>query len=82
MVFAYTFAVTKGLIDGFEQVRILDTPISENGIIGVSVGAALSGTKPVAEIEFEDLILLAMDQVVNQAAKMRYMSGEESSPYL
>ena len=78
VVFAYTFAVTKGLIDEFGQDRILDTPISENGIIGVSVGAALSGTKPVAEIEFEDLILLAMDQVVNQAAKMRYMSGGQT----
>jgi pyruvate dehydrogenase E1 component beta subunit len=73
--FAYTFAVTKGLVDEFGEERIRDTPISENGIVGVGVGSAMSGMKPVAEIQFEDLILLAMDQLVNQAAKMRYMSG-------
>lgn len=78
VVFAYTFAVTKGLKDEFGEERILDTPISENGIIGVSVGAAIGGMKPVAEIQFEDLLLLAMDQVVNQAAKMRYMSGGQT----
>jgi pyruvate dehydrogenase E1 component beta subunit len=76
--FAYTFAVTKGLVSEFGEERVRDTPISENGIIGVALGAALAGMKPIAEIQFEDLILLAMDQLVNQAAKMRYMSGGQA----
>jgi pyruvate/2-oxoglutarate/acetoin dehydrogenase E1 component len=76
--FAYTFAVTKGLVNEFGEERVRDTPISENGIVGVAVGAALAGMRPIAEIQFEDLILLAMDQLVNQAAKMRYMSGGQA----
>jgi pyruvate dehydrogenase E1 component beta subunit len=69
------FKVTKGLEEEFGQERVRDTPISENAIIGCAVGAAMTGLRPVAEIMFGDLIALAMDQLCNQAAKLRYMSG-------
>lgn len=67
--------VTKGLMDEFGAKRVLDTPISEAAITGAAAGAALVGTRPVAEIMFVDFLALAMDQLVNQAAKMRYMFG-------
>lgn len=67
--------VTKGLMDEFGEKRVLDTPISEAVITGAAAGAALVGTRPVAEIMFVDFLALAMDQLVNQAAKMRYMFG-------
>ncbi|MHA1480803.1 MAG: alpha-ketoacid dehydrogenase subunit beta [Candidatus Thorarchaeota archaeon] len=73
------FKVTKGLADEFGDERVRDTPISENAIAGAAVGAAITGMKPVAEIMFGDLITLAMDQVCNQAAKMRYMFGGQTS---
>jgi pyruvate dehydrogenase E1 component beta subunit len=69
------FGVTKGLADEFGHERVRDTPISETAIIGVAVGAAMMGMRPVAEVQYGDFIFSAMDQVVNQAAKMRYMSG-------
>lgn len=69
------FKVTKGLEEEFGPERVRDTPISENAIIGCAVGAAMTGLRPVAEIMFGDLVALAMDQICNQAAKMRYMSG-------
>ena len=69
------FKVTRGLEDEFGQERVRDTPISENAIIGCAVGAAMTGLRPVAEIMFGDLVALAMDQICNQAAKLRYMSG-------
>ena len=69
------FKVTKGLAEEFGEARVRDTPISENTIAGAAVGAAITGLIPVAEIMFGDLITLAMDQVCNQAAKMRYMFG-------
>jgi len=69
------FAVTKGLAKEFGTERVRDTPISESCIIGVGVGAAMTGMKPVAEIMFGDLIALAMDQIANQAAKIHYMFG-------
>jgi len=69
------FKVTKGLAEEFGDERVRDTPISENTIIGIAVGAAMTDMRPVAEIMFGDLITLAMDQVVNQAAKIRYMFG-------
>ena len=69
------FKVTKGLEEEFGPERVRDTPISENGIIGCAVGAAMTGLRPVAEIMFGDLVALAMDQICNQAAKLRYMSG-------
>ena len=73
------FKVTKGLAEEFGEDRVRDTPISENAIAGAAVGAAITGMRPVAEIMFGDLITLAMDQVCNQAAKMRYMFGGQTS---
>lgn len=69
------FGVTKGLHARFGPERVLDTPISEEAIIGAAVGAALVGGRPVAEIMFSDFATLAMDMIVNQAAKTHYMSG-------
>jgi len=69
------FKVTKGLAETFGEDRVRDTPISESCIVGAAVGAAMTGLRPVAEIMFGDLALLAMDQIVNQAAKIRYMFG-------
>ncbi len=73
------FKVTKGLAEEFGDERVRDTPISENTIAGAALGAAITGLRPVAEIMFGDLITLAMDQVCNQAAKMRYMFGGQTS---
>lgn len=69
------FKVTKDLAAEFGDERVRDTPISENAIAGVAVGAAMTGMRPVAEIMFGDLIALAMDQIVNQAGKIHYMFG-------
>ncbi|MHC5039415.1 MAG: alpha-ketoacid dehydrogenase subunit beta [Planctomycetota bacterium] len=69
------FKVSKNLAKEFGEDRIRDTPISESCIVGAAVGAAMTGMRPVAEIMFGDLSLLAMDQIVNQAAKIRYMFG-------
>jgi pyruvate dehydrogenase E1 component beta subunit len=66
---------TRGLIGEFGPGRVIDTPISEMGFVGVAVGAAMTGLRPVVEIMFVDLIGCCYDQVVNQAAKMRYMMG-------
>jgi pyruvate/2-oxoglutarate/acetoin dehydrogenase E1 component len=73
------FGVTKGLAEEFGDERVRDTPISENAIIGVAVGAAITGLRPVAEIMFGDLTTLAVDQICNQAAKIRYMFGGQVS---
>ncbi|MHA1483849.1 MAG: alpha-ketoacid dehydrogenase subunit beta [Candidatus Thorarchaeota archaeon] len=73
------FKVTKGLAEEFGDDRVRDTPISENAIAGAALGAAITGMIPVAEIMFGDLITLAMDQVCNQAAKLRYMFGGQTS---
>ena len=69
------FGVTYGLLDEFGPVRVRETPISEAAIVGAATGAALAGMRPVAEMMFMDFILLAMEQLVNQAAKARYMFG-------
>jgi acetoin:2,6-dichlorophenolindophenol oxidoreductase subunit beta len=69
------FGVTKGLVEEFGPERIRDTPISEQVIAAAAVGAAATGTRPVAEIMYVDFIGLAMEPIVNQAAKMRYMFG-------
>jgi pyruvate/2-oxoglutarate/acetoin dehydrogenase E1 component len=69
------FKVTKGLAEKFGDERVRDTPISESAIVGTAVGAAITGMRPVAEIMFGDLTALAMDQIANQAAKIRYMFG-------
>ncbi|NIO38623.1 alpha-ketoacid dehydrogenase subunit beta [Candidatus Bathyarchaeota archaeon] len=72
------FKVTKGLAEEFGDERVRDTPISESAIVGAAVGAAITGTRPVAEIMFGDLTTLAMDQIANQAAKIRYMFGGQA----
>jgi len=69
------YGATQGLRDEFGAARVRDTPISESAIVGFSVGAAMAGLRPVAEIMHMDFIACAMDQVVNQAAKARYMFG-------
>ncbi len=74
------FGVTRGLLDQFGPVRVRDTPICENGIVGLAVGSAAVGMRPVVEILFMDFCLLAMDQIVNQAAKYRYFSGGKPLP--
>ncbi|MBW1861727.1 MAG: alpha-ketoacid dehydrogenase subunit beta [Deltaproteobacteria bacterium] len=75
----YAFTVCKGLIDEFGRERVFDTPICEQTIIGVAVGASMMGMRPVPEIQFCDLITMCMDQIVNEAAKLRYMSGGQVS---
>jgi len=72
------FRVTKGLAVEFGDERVRDTPISESAIIGVAAGAAITGMRPIAEIMFGDLSALAMDQIANQVAKMRYMFGGQA----
>lgn len=72
------FKVTEGLAQEFGDKRVRDTPISESAIIGAAVGAAIIGMRPVAEIMFGDLTTLAMDQIANQAAKIRYMFGGQA----
>lgn len=75
------FTVTLGLSDEFGHARVMDTPISEIAIAGAAVGAAMVGMRPVAEMQYGDFIFCAMDQIVNQAAKMCYMSnGQVSVP--
>jgi pyruvate dehydrogenase E1 component beta subunit len=69
------FGATKGLVDRFGEWRVRNTPISEATVMGVAVGAGLVGLRPVVEIMFIDFITIAMDQLVNHAAKLRYMSG-------
>jgi len=73
------FAVTRGLHEEFGPIRVRDTPISEEGIVGVSVGAALTGLRPVVELMYFDFVTLAMEPLVNQAAKLRYMFGGQAS---
>ena len=69
------FKVLLGLVEEFGKSRVIDTPISEAGFTGIAVGAAMTGLRPVADIMFGDFLTLAMDQIVNQAAKVHYMSG-------
>ncbi len=69
------FKVLSGLVEEFGKDRVLDTPISEAGFTGLGVGAAMAGMRPIVDIMFGDFITLTMDQMVNQAAKVHYMSG-------
>src|SRR5947209_14840362 len=69
------FKVLAGLVDEFGSDRVLDSPISEAGVTGLGVGAAMTGMRPVVDIMFGDFLTLVMDQLVNQAAKVHYMSG-------
>jgi pyruvate/2-oxoglutarate/acetoin dehydrogenase E1 component len=72
------FQITRGLYEKYGERRVRDTPISEAGFAGIGVGAALVGLRPVIEILYIDFSTLAMDQLVNQAAKLRYMSGGQA----
>jgi pyruvate/2-oxoglutarate/acetoin dehydrogenase E1 component len=69
------FKQTEGLFEQFGALRVVDTPISESGAFGIAVGAAMTGLRPIFEVMFGDFITLIMDQLVNQAAKVRYMSA-------
>lgn len=69
------FKTSVGLLDKFGDLRVKDTPISEAGFVGMGIGMALTGLRPVVELMFSDFILVAADQLLNQAAKIRYMSG-------
>ena len=72
------FGVTRGLRDRFGTDRVINTPISELSFVGAAVGASLVGSRPVVEIMFMDFVVLAMDQLVNQAAKLHYVFGEQA----
>jgi pyruvate dehydrogenase E1 component beta subunit len=74
-VFGGAFHITHGLLDEFGPQRVWDTPISEAGFTGIGIGAALTGLRPIIEFQYSDFIFCAMDQIVNQAAKIRLMSG-------
>src|SRR5947207_12949745 len=79
--FGGAFTVSLGLSDEFGHERILDTPISEAGTAGVAIGAALAGLRPIVDLQYADFIYCMMDQIVNEAAKLRYMSnGQVSVP--
>ena len=69
------FGVTQGMFEEFGEARVVDTPISESAIIGVSIGASLRGYRPVAEMQFADFISCGFDQIVNQAATLRFRYG-------
>jgi 2-oxoisovalerate dehydrogenase E1 component beta subunit len=69
------FRATEGLFDKYGAGRVIDTPLAESSIVGVAIGAALNGLRPVAEIQFSDFIHPAINQIVNEAAKLRYRSG-------
>ena len=74
-----SMGVTQGLVEEFGVERVRNTPISEIAIVGAGIGAAMQGMRPVVEIMYEDFLTLAMEQIVNQAAKMRFMLGGEAS---
>ena len=78
-VYGGAFGITQGLYDEFGESRVIDTPISESAIIGVSIGASLRGYRPVAEMQFADFISCGFDQIVNQAATLRYRYGGRAS---
>src|ERR1700737_525938 len=73
------FGATKGLVDKFGLERVRNTPIAEAGVVGAAVGAAMAGTRPICEVEFASFFYCAFDQVCNQAAKLRYMSGGQDN---
>src|SRR6266436_3454355 len=70
-----SMGVTQGLLDEFGPERVRNTPISEIAIVGAGIGAAIAGMRPIVEIMYEDFLTLSLEQIVNQAAKHRYMSG-------
>jgi 2-oxoisovalerate dehydrogenase E1 component beta subunit len=71
------FRVTAGLMDEFGEQRVIDTPLAESAIVGVAIGAAMAGMVPVAEIQFADFILPAVNQIISEAAKIRYRSNND-----
>jgi len=73
------FYITEGLLDEFGDQRVLDTPLAESAIVGVAVGASMHGMRPVAEMQFSDFMLPAYNQIVSEAAKMRYRSNNDWS---
>ena len=77
--FGGVFRATQGLLDEFGSDRVFDTPLAEGGIVGTAIGMALYGLRPVPEIQFADFIYPAFDQIVSEAAKMRYRSGGQYS---
>ena len=74
-VMGNVFALSQGLMDEFGEWRVRDTPISESGFTGLAVGAAMRGIRPVVEWMYDDFISVCLDPVMNQAAKLRYMTG-------
>ena len=74
-VYGGAFGVSRGMVEEFGEDRVVDTPLAEAGFVGMGVGAALMGMRPIVEIQFSDFITHSMDQLVNQAAKIRYMFG-------
>src|SRR5213079_3265176 len=77
-VFQGAFKVTAGLLEDFGEKRVRDTPISENSIVGIGVGAAMAGLRPIVEIMTINFSLLAFDQIVNHAAAIHYMFGGQT----
>jgi 2-oxoisovalerate dehydrogenase E1 component beta subunit len=73
------FKATEGLLDEFGEERVIDAPLAEGGIVGVAIGAALNGLRPVAEIQFADFIWPATDQIVSEAARLRYRTNGDAS---
>ena len=71
----FPFGATRGLAEAFGEERVRDTPISEAATMGCGIGAAMMGTRTVVEVDFAGFLLLGLDQLVNNAAKLRYMSG-------
>jgi len=78
-VMGNVFAITKGFLEEFGPNRVIDTPISEEGFCGMAVGAAMRGMRPVVELMYDDFSTVAADPILNQAAKMRYMTGGQAS---
>src|SRR5690606_13695370 len=72
---AAIFTISQGLYERFGPDRVMDTPIAEEGFLGMATGAAISGLRPIVELMFVDFAFVAADQLFNQAAKMRYLSG-------
>src|SRR5687767_8865228 len=74
-IYGGAFKVTDGMLEKFGESRVVDTPISESGIVGAAIGAALMGMRPIAEMQFADFISCGFDQITNFAAKCRYRWG-------
>ena len=73
------FGCTRGLIEEFGEKRVRNTPISEAGFVGAGIGAACAGMRPIVELMYMDFVYVAMDQILNQAAKTRYMFGGKAT---